>query len=308
MAHLTASPPSLSTSSSFDAAPKLTGQIDPDDGIASLAPAMETLDSLSQAEDTIVAETPSTPTARSSAESSSEEDYDALELDPSTVRAGAKGGGYIPSEPSSPDMANGRRKSSSESPEQQQQPARGLSSPNGSHASPVGAGGQQRRGISIKLEKTDRRGRYMLTADDPEIREILQRDLLNGGAAGAAKKQQHRQFRDLVFTRQFTAFDRLNPASSDSTFHGFFTLFWLGMALLIMKVAAENWKEFGSVLGRKHIMRLMFHHDVIVLGLTDGVMCGATVIGLALQKAIFKGWMNWNRHGWIVQNVKTPKL
>ena len=36
-------------------------------------------------------------------------------------------------------------------------------------------------------------------------------------------------------------------------------------------------------------MGLMFRRDVIVLGLTDGVMCGATAMGLLLQKVILKG-------------------
>jgi sterol O-acyltransferase len=107
----------------------------------------------------------------------------------------------------------------------------------------------------------------------------------------------------LVFTRQFTAFDRQNAASAESPFHGFFTLFWLGTAIYMMKLAAENWRQYGNILGTNEIMGLMFHRDVMVLGLSDGVMCAATGFGLILQNLIFHGVIRWNKSGWIIQSV-----
>ena len=47
----------------------------------------------------------------------------------------------------------------------------------------------------------------------------------------------------------------------------------------------------------------MFHRDVMVLGISDGVMCAATGFGLILQKLIFHGYISWNKQGWIVQSV-----
>jgi sterol O-acyltransferase len=111
------------------------------------------------------------------------------------------------------------------------------------------------------------------------------------------------KFSDLVFTRQFTAFDRQNAASAESPFHGFFTLFWLGTAIYMMKLAAENWRQYGNILGTNEIMGLMFHRDVMVLGLSDGVMCAGTGFGLILQKLIFHGVISWNKSGWIIQSV-----
>lgn len=55
--------------------------------------------------------------------------------------------------------------------------------------------------------------------------------------------------------------------------------------------------------GKNEILRLMFHKDVLVLGLTDGVLCGSTIFCLLLQRAIEKGYLSWNRSGWITQNV-----
>jgi sterol O-acyltransferase len=91
--------------------------------------------------------------------------------------------------------------------------------------------------------------------------------------------------------------------SADSPFHGFFTLFWLGTAIFMLKLAAENWQNYGNILGTNEIMGLMFHRDVMVLGLSDGVMCAATGFGLIMQKLIVKGVISWNKEGWIIQSV-----
>lgn len=159
----------------------------------------------------------------------------------------------------------------------------------------------RRRSIPVKLEKTGQAGRYLLTADDAELRNIL-RQGIEREESGNIKKRRFK-YRDLVFTRQFTAFDRQNPASASSPFHGFFTLFWLGVGLMLIKVAANNWRIYGTVWGKNEILRLMFHKDVLVLGLTDGVLCGSTIFCLFLQRAIAKGFLSWNRSGWIIQNV-----
>lgn len=80
------------------------------------------------------------------------------------------------------------------------------------------------------------------------------------------------------------------------------------MAIFMIKMAAQNWSQYGNILGTNEIMGLMFHRDVMVLGLSDGVMCGATGFGLILQKLIQRGWLSWNRTGWIIQSVSFKDL
>lgn len=111
-----------------------------------------------------------------------------------------------------------------------------------------------------------------------------------------------RKFSDLVFTRQFTAFDRNNTASASSPFHGFFTLFWLGVGIFMMQIAAKNYQKYGSLFGSNEIMA-MSSRDLIVLGLSDGVMFLSTGFGWILQVLIFKNVLSWNREGWIIQSV-----
>jgi sterol O-acyltransferase len=79
------------------------------------------------------------------------------------------------------------------------------------------------------------------------------------------KEQKHpgrrEKLRDMVFTRQFSAFDRQNQAAANSPFQGFYVLFWISVALLIIKMAAENWRKTGSPLGTNEIMKTMFRRD-----------------------------------------------
>jgi sterol O-acyltransferase len=199
------------------------------------------------------------------------EDYDELELNPDTLIANSRS---TPSKSAS--SADARRRSDAGPP-------------------------SRRRSIQIKLQKTDRKGEYTLTADDPEISEILQKGIER--EKREAKDKSRTRLRDLVFTRQFTTFDRQNPASSESPFFGFFTLFWLSMVIIFVQVSMQNWRAYGSILGNNQIMKMMFSHDVFILGLTDGVMCAAAVEAYFLSKLVQKGYVNWAKQGWIIQNV-----
>lgn len=80
----------------------------------------------------------------------------------------------------------------------------------------------------------------------------------------------------------------------------------VGVALLLIRISADNWRLYGNVFGGNEIVRLMLSRDVVVLGLTDGVMCASTVVCLVLQKLIAQGYLNWDRAGWILQNVSKP--
>jgi sterol O-acyltransferase len=77
----------------------------------------------------------------------------------------------------------------------------------------------------------------------------------------------------------------------------------MGTALMLIKVAADNWRHYGSIFGRNEIVQLMLSRDVLMLGITDGVLCAITVVSLLIQKLVFRGYINWARSGWIIQNI-----
>ncbi|KAI1401415.1 MBOAT-domain-containing protein [Hypoxylon fuscum] len=107
----------------------------------------------------------------------------------------------------------------------------------------------------------------------------------------------------MVFTRQFSCFDRQNQAAANSPFHGFYVLFWISMAVLIIKMGADNWRKTGNPLGTNEIMKTMFRRDVIVLLLSDGIMCALTGVSWAIQRLVFHQYINWERTGWVLQNI-----
>jgi hypothetical protein len=55
--------------------------------------------------------------------------------------------------------------------------------------------------------------------------------------------------------------------------------------------------------GKNEIIRLMLDKDVVVLGVTDLVLCWSTGFCLLLQRAVIKGYLRWNGLGWLIQNV-----
>ncbi|PSR76895.1 MBOAT family protein [Coniella lustricola] len=139
-------------------------------------------------------------------------------------------------------------------------------------------------------------------SDDNELRAILKRGVQRARDSESNIKRKGR-FRDFVFTKKFSTFDMRNEVAATSPFHGFFTLFWIAVSVFMLKTGAENWKNTGSPLGTNDIMKSMFQRDVVLLLLSDGIMCGLTGFSWLLQLLIFKGYIDWDGAGWIIQNV-----
>lgn len=151
----------------------------------------------------------------------------------------------------------------------------------------------------LQLEKNER---AFILRDDGDLREILRRGLQRAKDP-SGKTKNRAKFSDLVFTRKFSTFDRQNEDAANSPFHGFFTLFWISVFIFMLKVGAENWRKWGNPLGTNEIMQGMFRRDLLVLLAADGLMCGITGISWVLQKLIYAGYIDWDRAGWVIQNV-----
>ncbi|KAJ5668818.1 Sterol O-acyltransferase ACAT/DAG/ARE [Penicillium macrosclerotiorum] len=160
----------------------------------------------------------------------------------------------------------------------------------------------QQRSIPVKFQETNQAGQYLLTSEDAALLQEILQHTLHVERSGAAVKRSFR-FRDLEFTRQLSTFDRQNPTFHSSQFHGFFTLFWLGVTLMLIKVAANNFRAYGTPFGKNEIIQLMLSRDVLVLGITDFILCWSTLFCLVLQQVIFRGYLHWSRSGWIAQNI-----
>lgn len=214
------------------------------------------------------------------------EDYDKIEIDPDTLVSNSRMSLDESMRPSGPSDFSALNEA------QRQLSGTGAS---------IKAG--KRRSIQIRLEKTGRKGRYTIKADDPDVREILRKGMERQEQEANSAKKSRLRIRDLVFTRQFTTFDRQNPASAESPFFGFFTLFWLAMVLMFVQVSMHNWRVYGSILGNQQIIRMMFGRDVLVLGAADALMCASTGVTVVIQLAVQGGYLSWAKYGWVVQNL-----
>lgn len=138
-------------------------------------------------------------------------------------------------------------------------------------------------------------------SQDRELQEVLRKGLQKA-CLDQERPPRRPKFTDLVFTRQFSAFDRQNETSANSPFHGFFTLFWMGVALFVAKIGAENWRATGSILGTNEIMKGM-GKDLVIMLAADGLMCGLTAVTWVIQWLVFHGAIRWDRLGWIIQTI-----
>jgi sterol O-acyltransferase len=111
-------------------------------------------------------------------------------------------------------------------------------------------------------------GVYIVSDEDNSLQQLLMTSL-QWPEESSGPKTRRRKFADLVFTRQFSAFDRHNPSASNSPFHGFYTLFWLAVSLFVLKISVRNWQVYGNPLGTSDIMKTMFHRDGMTSLLSD---------------------------------------
>lgn len=114
--------------------------------------------------------------------------------------------------------------------------------------------------IDSTIVRDDAGGVRIYPANDQALQELLRRTSETAKHPDKAAKQK-RKFRDHFFTHQFSAFDPHNSAAANSPFHGFYTLFWLAVALFVLKISVNNWRAHGTPLGSNEIMKTMFHRD-----------------------------------------------
>ncbi|KAH7003706.1 MBOAT, membrane-bound O-acyltransferase family-domain-containing protein [Fusarium venenatum] len=145
-------------------------------------------------------------------------------------------------------------------------------------------------------------GVFIVSDEDNSLQQLLMTSS-QWSEEPSGPKIRRRKFADLVFTRQFSAFDRHNPSASNSPFHGFYTLFWLAVSLFVLKISIRNWQAYGNPLGTSDIMKTMFHRDVVVLLLSDGIMCALTAVTWLNQWFVSANYLNWDGAGWLLQHI-----
>jgi sterol O-acyltransferase len=161
---ITTVPPGINNQSlSLDKAPQLVGQLN-SDGIANLQEdtaytsptTIAAPRSLKAALEAVTDSRRSTNGSDTASETASEEDYDALKHDPSAVVVGGKGGGFVAETSGAKTPDTGKTYEGVKPPSSKSRP-----------------GPTRLKSIPVTLNKLKEHGRYVLTADDDALKEIL---------------------------------------------------------------------------------------------------------------------------------------
>lgn len=123
-------------------------------------------------------------------------------------------------------------------------------------------------------------------------------------ASSSARRQiraQHKQriFPTVYYQNRVSHFD---PNSDHHDFRGFFVLFWIGLAIMVLTSMLRNLTETGYPFQIRQWA--LFKEKVLELGLVDGAMVCSTAVLLPLQKLFLKDKVfRWNTYGLAIQSV-----
>lgn len=123
-------------------------------------------------------------------------------------------------------------------------------------------------------------------------------------ASSSARRQiraQHKQriFPTIYYQNRVSHFD---PNSDHHDFRGFFVLFWIGLAIMVLTSMLRNLTETGYPFQIRQWA--LFKEKVFELGLVDGAMVCSTVLSLPLQKLFLKDKvLRWNTYGMAIQSI-----
>ncbi|KAF2637214.1 hypothetical protein P280DRAFT_112095 [Massarina eburnea CBS 473.64] len=111
-------------------------------------------------------------------------------------------------------------------------------------------------------------------------------------------QQRQRIFPTIEYVDRVSHFD---PQSDYRDFRGFFVLFWIGLAIMVITTMLRNLKENGYPLFIRQWG--LFTEKVWELAICDGLMVASTAATLALHKAINLKYLRWNEVGMPLQSV-----
>ncbi|KAH9861297.1 hypothetical protein IAQ61_011034 [Plenodomus lingam] len=112
-------------------------------------------------------------------------------------------------------------------------------------------------------------------------------------------QQKRRMFPTIEYVDRVSHFD---PNSDYHDFRGFFVLFWIGLAIMVITTMLRNLSETGYPFRIKQWA--LFKEKVVELGLVDGAMVFSTALSLPLQRLFLNvEALRWNHLGMMIQSV-----
>lgn len=124
-------------------------------------------------------------------------------------------------------------------------------------------------------------------------------------ATSSARRQIRAQHKQRMFpTIEYK--DRVSHFDPDSDYHdfrGFFVLFWIGLAIMVLTTVLRNLTETGYPFQLRQWGH--FKDKIWELGLVDGAMVGSTMLSLVFQRLFLNGpsVLRWSKLGMAIQSV-----
>jgi sterol O-acyltransferase len=147
------------------------------------------------------------------------------------------------------------------------------------------------------VEETTTRRRV---SDGKRRSEVVDEKTVHKDDEGKKKRVKRRyRFKNLSNSHQISILD--SQSSKQSTFFGFYTVFWLTMALVVCRSFVSNYLRFHQLFGTNIFRQLQ--RDLIPIALTDGLMYSSMYVSVFFQFAVKHGYIKWSRFGWVLQNV-----
>ncbi|EST07172.1 Membrane bound O-acyl transferase, MBOAT [Kalmanozyma brasiliensis GHG001] len=108
----------------------------------------------------------------------------------------------------------------------------------------------------------------------------------------ATSSKGRKKMRAVVsFKPRTSHFDRFNETSSRDQFRGFFTLFWVCLALFVLNTSYTSFASTGQVLSMT--FATLFSRDAWMLALSDGVLIGSLFICVPFANVCRRGWVRY---------------
>lgn len=113
-------------------------------------------------------------------------------------------------------------------------------------------------------------------------------------------QQKHRIFPSIEYYARVSHFDR---NSDYRDFRGFFVLFWIGLAIMVITTMLRNIKDTGYPLRVR--MWALLTANTWQLAFSDLAMVGSSLLVLPMQRMFrkSKSWLRWSKGGMPIQSV-----
>lgn len=159
----------------------------------------------------------------------------------------------------------------------------------------------------------------MSTTVEHEVSDKVRLDEKSGRLHLYHKNRPPKVKRLVTFKPQLSSFDRFNPNTSTDLFRGFYTLFWIFLGIMVLRVVNRSWQQEHTIVGLSFAR--LIGGDGFVLALSDLALVSSTILcvpymqvfmasttppcaGLtAMQQLIEKGYIRYWWTGVILQHI-----